>query len=124
MATQSSACSFPAVGGGGGAGAPPGGGGAPHPAPPAPGGGGGRGGGGRTIYKLMSGLWEYLRRVDEYHVLIVGLDAAGKSTFLERVKREHDCTYQARREGGRAGEGGGGRGEQGKRRLRCLETLT
>lgn len=31
------------------------------------------------MYSLLSGLWRYWRQRDEYYVLILGLDAAGKT---------------------------------------------
>ncbi|KLO20318.1 P-loop containing nucleoside triphosphate hydrolase protein [Schizopora paradoxa] len=38
------------------------------------------------MYHLLKGLHEYLTRKDEFSVLILGLDGAGKTTFLEKVK--------------------------------------
>lgn len=31
------------------------------------------------MYTLLSGLWRYIRQKDEYNVLILGLDNAGKT---------------------------------------------
>ena len=45
------------------------------------------------MYSLLSGLVKYVLKKDEYCVLIIGLDNAGKTTFLEQV---------------RVGRGGGG----------------
>jgi len=39
------------------------------------------------MFSLLHGLWEYLFKRTQYQVLLVGLDHAGKSTFLEQVKR-------------------------------------
>ena len=39
------------------------------------------------MFTLFSGLWKYIFQRNEYFVLIIGLDNAGKSTFLEQVKR-------------------------------------
>jgi len=38
------------------------------------------------MYTLLSGLYKYLTEKDEYFVLILGLDNAGKTTFLESAK--------------------------------------
>ncbi|KAH7107983.1 P-loop containing nucleoside triphosphate hydrolase protein [Auriculariales sp. MPI-PUGE-AT-0066] len=38
------------------------------------------------MYHLLSGLYQHLTRKDEFSILILGLDAAGKTTFLEKVK--------------------------------------
>ncbi len=34
------------------------------------------------MFSLLSGLWQYLFRKDEYYVLLVGLDNAGKTVRL------------------------------------------
>ena len=34
----------------------------------------------------MYGLWEYWNRKDELHILMIGLDHAGKTTVLEKIK--------------------------------------
>nr|KAF6421685.1 ADP ribosylation factor related protein 1 [Rousettus aegyptiacus] len=58
----------------------------------------GRGGvrrpGGR-MYTLLSGLYKYMFRKDEYCVLILGLDNAGKTTFLEQSKTRFNKNYKA-----------------------------
>lgn len=41
---------------------------------------------GAIMFSLFYGLFEYLFRRDEYHVLILGLDKAGKTNVLERLK--------------------------------------
>ncbi|KAF9490660.1 P-loop containing nucleoside triphosphate hydrolase protein [Pleurotus eryngii] len=38
------------------------------------------------MYHLLRGLHEYLTRKEEFTVLIIGLDGAGKTTFLEHIK--------------------------------------
>ncbi|QRV79664.1 ADP-ribosylation factor family [Ceratobasidium sp. AG-Ba] len=39
-----------------------------------------------TMYHLLKGLHAHLTRKDEFSVLILGLDNAGKTTFLEKTK--------------------------------------
>lgn len=34
------------------------------------------------MFTLLSGLWQHLWRRDEYYVLLVGLDEAGKTVLL------------------------------------------
>ena len=41
-----------------------------------------------AMFTLLRGLWKYIFQRDEYYVLIIGLDNAGKTTFLEQVKRD------------------------------------
>ncbi|XP_063689960.1 ADP-ribosylation factor-related protein 1-like [Bolinopsis microptera] len=41
------------------------------------------------MYSLLSGLVKYVLKKDEYCVLIIGLDNAGKTTFLEQVKTSY-----------------------------------
>ncbi|KAG0151107.1 hypothetical protein CROQUDRAFT_651635 [Cronartium quercuum f. sp. fusiforme G11] len=38
------------------------------------------------MYRLLSGLHAHLTRKEEFNVIILGLDQAGKTTFLEKVK--------------------------------------
>ncbi|KAI8320417.1 P-loop containing nucleoside triphosphate hydrolase protein [Martensiomyces pterosporus] len=38
------------------------------------------------MYTLVSGAYKYFTRLDEYNVLVLGLDSAGKTTLLERIK--------------------------------------
>eukprot|EP00658_Telonema_sp_P-2_P035717 TRINITY_DN25932_c0_g1_i2.p1 TRINITY_DN25932_c0_g1~~TRINITY_DN25932_c0_g1_i2.p1 ORF type:complete len:197 (-),score=43.37 TRINITY_DN25932_c0_g1_i2:317-907(-) len=41
------------------------------------------------MFSLLSGLWDYLFKSTQYQILLVGLDNAGKSTFLEQLKRNY-----------------------------------
>jgi ADP-ribosylation factor related protein 1 len=47
------------------------------------------------MYSLLSGLWKYWRRRDEYSIVILGLDNAGKTTFLEQVKGKFVRSYKS-----------------------------
>lgn len=38
------------------------------------------------MYTLLSGLYKHLTQKDEFFILILGLDNAGKTTFLESAK--------------------------------------
>ena len=38
------------------------------------------------MYSLLSGCVEFLLRKEELHILLIGLDRAGKTTLLERLK--------------------------------------
>ncbi|KAL4431203.1 hypothetical protein ABPG75_006459 [Micractinium tetrahymenae] len=38
------------------------------------------------MFSLLSGCFEFMLRKEELHVLVVGLDKAGKTTLLERLK--------------------------------------
>lgn len=38
------------------------------------------------MFHLLSGLHQHLTRKDTYSLCIIGLDASGKTTFLEQVK--------------------------------------
>uniref|UniRef100_A0A8B9XSW6 ADP-ribosylation factor-related protein 1 n=1 Tax=Bos mutus grunniens TaxID=30521 RepID=A0A8B9XSW6_BOSMU len=50
--------------------------------------------GGRRMYTLLSGLYKYMFQKDEYCVLILGLDNAGKTTFLEQSKTRFNKNYK------------------------------
>ena len=48
------------------------------------------------MYTLLSGLYKQLTQKDEFFVLILGLDNAGKTTFLESAKTRQPaalCDY-------------------------------
>lgn len=38
------------------------------------------------MFSLLYGLWEYVFRKEELRVLVLGLDKAGKTTLLEKLK--------------------------------------
>ncbi|KAK9805211.1 hypothetical protein WJX72_006284 [[Myrmecia] bisecta] len=38
------------------------------------------------MFSLLYGLWEYMSRKEEYRILILGIDKAGKTTLLEKIK--------------------------------------
>ncbi|XP_074642363.1 ADP-ribosylation factor-related protein 1-like isoform X2 [Tubulanus polymorphus] len=40
------------------------------------------------MYTLLSGFWKYMFKKEEYYVLILGLDNAGKTTYLEQAKTQ------------------------------------
>ncbi|GFZ42703.1 hypothetical protein JCM24511_00420 [Saitozyma sp. JCM 24511] len=44
------------------------------------------------MYHLFKGLHAYLTRKDEYSVVIIGLDNAGKTTMLEKIKTMYNPT--------------------------------
>jgi len=47
------------------------------------------------MFHLLSGYYRYLVRKDEYYVLIIGLDNAGKTTYLEAAKTHFTKNYKA-----------------------------
>ena len=46
------------------------------------------------MYTLLSGLYRNLTQKDEYFILILGLDNAGKTTFLESAKARFSNGYE------------------------------
>lgn len=46
------------------------------------------------MFSLFSGLWKYIFQKEEYCILILGLDNAGKTTLLENVKRKFGYDYK------------------------------
>lgn len=46
------------------------------------------------MFSLLYGLWKYLFRKDEFFVLIIGLDNAGKTTFLEKTQITFNKDYK------------------------------
>ena len=46
------------------------------------------------MYTLFSGLYRHLTQKDDYFVLILGLDNAGKTTFLESAKTKFTKDYR------------------------------
>lgn len=47
------------------------------------------------MFTLLYGLYKYLVQIDEYCVLILGLDNAGKTTYLEAAKMKLTKNYSA-----------------------------
>ena len=47
------------------------------------------------MFTLLYGLYKWLLQKDEFFVVILGLDNAGKTTFLEQLKTKFDGGYKA-----------------------------
>ncbi|KPJ07942.1 ADP-ribosylation factor-related protein 1 [Papilio machaon] len=47
------------------------------------------------MYTLLHGFYKYMVQKDEYCVLILGLDNAGKTTYLEAAKTKYTKKYKA-----------------------------
>ncbi|VVC95351.1 unnamed protein product [Leptidea sinapis] len=47
------------------------------------------------MYSLLHGFYKYVIQKDEYCVLILGLDNAGKTTYLEATKTKYNKKYTA-----------------------------
>ena len=45
------------------------------------------------MYTLLSGLYRHITQKDDFYVLILGLDNAGKTTFLECAKTKFTKEY-------------------------------
>ena len=46
------------------------------------------------MYTLLNGLYKHLTQKEEFFVVILGLDNAGKSTFLESAKTRFNKNYK------------------------------
>jgi len=46
------------------------------------------------MYTLLSGMWRAWTQKDDFYVLILGLDNAGKTTFLESAKAKFSKDYK------------------------------
>ena len=49
-----------------------------------------------VMFSLLYGLWEYVFRKEELRILILGLDKAGKTTVLEKLKVDDASLYGSR----------------------------
>ncbi|ELT95541.1 hypothetical protein CAPTEDRAFT_138515 [Capitella teleta] len=46
------------------------------------------------MFTLLSGFYKYMFQKEEYFVLILGLDNAGKTTYLEQTKTKFSRNYK------------------------------
>ena len=46
------------------------------------------------MWALLTGLYQYITQKDEYYILIIGLDNAGKTTYLEQTKAKYSPNYK------------------------------
>ena len=46
------------------------------------------------MYTLLSGLYKHLTQKEQYYVLILGLDNAGKTTYLEQTQTRFNKNYK------------------------------
>ena len=80
------------------------------------------------MYHLLKSLYLHATSLPEYSILLLGLDAAGKTTLLNQIRNiygtEATSSSSGQGEGwkGSMGESGGGRGGTGKREDRASES--
>jgi len=46
------------------------------------------------MYTLLSGLYKHVTQKDNYYILILGLDNAGKTTYLEQTQTKFNKHYK------------------------------
>lgn len=46
------------------------------------------------MWALLTGLYQYITQKDDYYILIIGLDNAGKTTYLEQTKAKYCPNYK------------------------------
>lgn len=47
------------------------------------------------MYTLLSGLYRHITQKDQYYILILGLDNAGKTTYLEQTQTRFNKNYKS-----------------------------
>ena len=47
-----------------------------------------------AMYTLLSGFYRHLTQKDQYYILILGLDNAGKTTYLEQTQTRFNKNYK------------------------------